>query len=163
MALLSNNFRYLTLEIVRFYIPVVLTFLTAFFFSNSFSTEALFEFYANSKIHEYLLREILATLGAITALLGFLLIIRTFSGFAALDHLIDLILYEIPKNIYLFGGVLTGAMYAFSFYVWLYEVALNRTPFQFFVLGTFFGMLFFLYAFGAQYLLDRKKRRDIQF
>lgn len=161
MSLISNSFKYLVVEIIKFFIPIVLTFLTACIFSNLFATKELFETYVGSKIHGYLWREFLSTLGAITLLVGILLIIQKLSGWDKLDYLIDLILYEIPKNTYLFGGVLTGAMYAFSFYVFTYDVSLDKTAFQIFGLGTFFGLTFFVYAYGAQYLLDRKKRKDI--
>lgn len=161
MASISNSLKYLGMEIVKFSIPIFLTFLTAFFFSNLFSTEKLFEIYVNSKIHNYLWREVGATFGAITALLGLILIIQNLSGLKWLDHLIDLVLYEIPKNIYLFGGVITGAMYAFAFYVWSYDVPLDKSASQIFGLGSFFGFTFFVYACGAQYLLDKKKGNDI--
>ncbi|MFW1774765.1 hypothetical protein [Acinetobacter seifertii] len=116
MSSTSNSFKYLGLEIIKFFIPIVLTFLTACIFSNLFATKELFETYVGSKIHNLLWREFFSTLGAITLLLGILLIIQKLSGWGKLDYLIDLILYEIPKNTYLFGGILTGAMYAFSYY-----------------------------------------------
>lgn len=161
MPVISNSFKYLGIEIIKFFIPIVLTFLTACIFSNLLATKELFETYIASKIHNYLWREFLSTLGAITSLLGLLLIIQKFSGWDKLDYLIDLILYEIPKNIYLFGGILTGAMYAFSFYVANYDIPLDKTALQIFALGSFFGLIFFLYAYGTQYLLDKKKRDDI--
>ncbi|MBJ8504398.1 hypothetical protein [Acinetobacter seifertii] len=161
MSLISNSFKYLRIEIIKFFIPIALTFLTACIFSNLFATKELFETYVGSKIHSYLWREFFSTLGAITILLGILLIVQKFSGWDKLDYLIDLILYEIPKNTYLFGGILTGAMYAFSYYVFTYDIQLDKTPFQIFVLGSFFGLTFFLYACGAQYLLDRKKTNNI--
>jgi hypothetical protein len=158
----NNYFKYVGLEFVKFLIPIFITFLTACFFSKLFSSKELFETYVAAKINAHLTNEFLSILGAITVLLGVLFIIKNLSGFNILDKVLNLILEEIPKNITIFGGAITGSMYALSWYSYSYEVILKQTPMEIFALGTCFAITFFIYAVTLQYLIDRKKLKDKQ-
>ncbi|BCB01543.1 hypothetical protein ATCC19606_38780 (plasmid) [Acinetobacter baumannii] len=88
--------------------------------------------------------------------------IKSLSGFNVLDKFLTLILEEIPKNITIFGGAITGSIYALSWYSYSYDIVLKQTPMQIFFLGTFFAITFFIYAVALQYLIDQKKIKDSQ-
>lgn len=158
----TNYFKYIGLEFIKFLIPISITFLTACFFSKLFSSKELFEIYVSAKINAHLTNEFFSILGAITILLGILFMIKSLSGFNVLDKFLTLILEEIPKNITIFGGAITGSIYALSWYSYSYDIVLKQTPMQIFLLGTFFAITFFIYAVALQYLIDQKKIKDSQ-
>ncbi|MEN4984060.1 hypothetical protein [Acinetobacter modestus] len=155
---MNNICRYTGIEIIKFLLPVIITFFSAFVFSNMFSNEKLFESYLLSRIGENLSKEIFSILIAITLILGIIVIIQRVSGLSWLDKLIDLLIYEIPNNIYLFGGVVTGSMYSLACYSSLNNTNLDQTPFQIFILGSFFALIFFSYGSVINYFLVKNKR-----
>ncbi len=157
-----SHFKYAGMELIKLLIPIFLTFLTAYFFSKMFSSKELFETYILSKVHVNLTNEMFSIFYAITTLIGIIFIFKKLFEFDVLDNILDLILEEIPKSIRVFNGAITGSIYALAWYSYSYNFPLDQTPFKLFLLGTVFAIIFFLYSFTLQYLIDRKKIRDNQ-
>jgi magnesium-transporting ATPase (P-type) len=155
-----NKAHFIFIEFCIFISQVAVIFFVAFLISHMFSNETRFTEFISGKLNAQTTTELGLTLLAVTFVLGVLAILKQLEPSSLLEKIVNEVISELPRTIYLFGSSITAISLSIAVYAYIHPQETLK-PLNFFAHAAFFALSFFTYGCLLKYYFLPKSVRQI--